>query len=140
MPVSAARCTDSVRRSSDSVPSTTHSAVAGTPARRHSSTGLRPSTTSVSSVFLCRPCAACGPPSAARLPAGWCGRALRRRGRALALESAAADTAGADRRPLLGALLAYRAAALGVACHRISSSSALALRRRATTVVRRRCR
>ena len=55
MPESAASLTDSVSRSSASAPSATYSAVAGTPARRHSSTGLRPSTISVSSVFAGRP-------------------------------------------------------------------------------------
>src|SRR4051794_4750631 len=46
MPISAARCTASATRSSDVAPTTTCRAVAGTPARRHSSTGLRPSTVS----------------------------------------------------------------------------------------------
>ena len=73
MPESAASLTDSVSRSSASAPSATYSAVAGTPARRHSSTGLRPSTISVSSVLRAgRRC--CCWALAARLAAGWLGR------------------------------------------------------------------
>jgi hypothetical protein len=46
MPASAASCTASATRSSALIPMATCSAVAGTPARRHSTTGLRPSTVS----------------------------------------------------------------------------------------------
>ncbi|SKU44275.1 Uncharacterised protein [Mycobacteroides abscessus subsp. abscessus] len=58
MPASAASATDSVSRSSLSAPTATYSAVAGTPVRRHSSTGLRPSTISASSPCLSRRCLA----------------------------------------------------------------------------------
>jgi hypothetical protein len=81
MPVSAAIFTDSVRRSSFSAPTATYSAVAGTPARRHSTTGLRPSTSSGESSVrrpAVRPAGVRPPPldaalaaATARLCAGW---------------------------------------------------------------------
>src|SRR3984885_12937314 len=71
MPESAARVTDSVSRSSAWVPSATYSAVAGTPARKHSSTGLRPSTVSTPSSLRLAGRRAC---ALARLAAGWFGR------------------------------------------------------------------
>src|SRR5580693_8360887 len=71
MPESAARVTDSVSRSSAWVPSATYSAVAGTPARRHSTTGLRPSTVSKPSSLRLAGRRAC---ALARLAAGWFGR------------------------------------------------------------------
>ena len=106
----------------------TCSAVAGTPARRHSTTGLRPSTVSgVVAVGRPAPVPAAAPdrPAAPRLrgPRGrparrrMAGAHLRGRGRALALQRATALAAGADDHALLGAFLAHRAAALGVAGH-----------------------
>src|ERR1700759_613510 len=71
MPESAARVTDSVSRSSDWVPSATYSAGAGTPARRHSTTGLRPSPVSKPSSLRLAGRRAC---ALARLAAGWFGR------------------------------------------------------------------
>ena len=77
------RLTDSVSRSSASAPSATYSAVAGTPARRHSSTGLRPSTISVSSVLRGWPALLLlAPWPRVWRPGGWaaCARAAWRRG------------------------------------------------------------
>src|ERR1700743_803451 len=71
MPESAARVTDSVSRSSAWVPSATYSAVAGTPARRHSTTGLRPNTVSKPSSLRLAGRRAC---ALSRLAAGWYGR------------------------------------------------------------------
>ena len=106
IPASAASCTASAIRSSAVVPSATCSAVAGTPARRHSTTGLRPPISGASSSW--RRCRRRTPRSRLRGVLGGCGgrRApgalahLGGRGRAAALQRAAALAAGADdRRP-----------------------------------------
>ena len=141
MPRSAARRTASVTRSSASMPSATYSAVAGMPARRHSTTGLRPGH------GLRRR------PSSLRRGAALAASRLRRdlgplvrgvvraldrlRGRALALQPLGLLPAGADDRALLRARLAHRALALGIASHELSRPSKSTADRRGCP--RRRC-
>src|SRR6476469_5230694 len=74
MPRSAASRTASVTRSSASTPSCTYSAVVGTIARRHSTTGLRPATSSAVGLSRAERRCCCCAAFTARFCAGWPGR------------------------------------------------------------------